>query len=108
MTFGKTIRMLRTAQGVSQGEMARSLKVTPSYVSSIEHDRKEPSMGFLRNLANFFEVPVGFLLLGDARNSVSDPTQKRLVEEIHHVLLDYVISRDAGQKTSKPKLRVNR
>jgi len=105
---GMTIRMLRTAKGISQGDIARKLGVNASYLSLVEHDRREPSVGFLRKLADFFEIPVGFLLLGDAGNSVTDPVQRHLLDQIHQGLTSYILSRNGRRKSANRRKRAQR
>ena len=101
MIVGKTIRVLRIARDLSQGELARAVKVSPGYLSLVESDRREPSLGFLRKLASYFKIPVGFLLLERSDTRAFDPNQRRLLNEIRHSLLDYLVSRDPPGR--KPK-----
>jgi hypothetical protein len=44
---------------------------------------------------------VGFLLLEDSNVRTFDPNQRRLLNEIRHSLLDYLVSRDSPDR--KPK-----
>ena len=93
MKIGQTIRVLRTARGTSQGALARYLKVTPGYLSLVEQDKREPSLGVLKRVAKYFEIPVGFLMLGETSlNSISSD-HRRLIREMRHSMLEYVISR---------------
>jgi transcriptional regulator with XRE-family HTH domain len=93
MKTGQTIRILRTARGISQGALARCLEVTPGYLSLVEQDKREPSLGVLKKVAKYFEVPAGFLLLGEAGLGFANPDHKRLIREIQRSMLEYVISR---------------
>jgi len=105
MMVGKTIRVLRVARDLSQGELARAVKVSPGYLSLIESDKREPSLSFLKKLATYFNIPVGFLLLEDRNVRAFDPNQRRLLNEIRHSLLDYLVSRDVPDR--KPKRQLN-
>lgn len=51
-TLGDVIREGRLALNISLRELARRLGVTPSYVSDIENDRRVPSEGVLRRIAD--------------------------------------------------------
>lgn len=62
LTLGSAIRQLRGAAGLTQRELAQQLSISPTYVSHIEADRKEPSVQLLRDLAKTLGVPFGFLL----------------------------------------------
>lgn len=98
---GKTIRVLRVARDLSQGTLARALGVSPGYLSLVEKDKREPSLGFLSRVASYFKMPVGFLLLEDGDARAFDINQRRLLNEIRHSLLDYLILRDSTDR--KPK-----
>ena len=43
LSLGKTIKSIRLCDGFKQGEFAKLLGVTQSYLSDLEHDRKEVS-----------------------------------------------------------------
>jgi putative transcriptional regulator len=48
------IRELRTARGLSQGELAAAMDVSRQTINSIEQDRYTPSLGLAIALARFF------------------------------------------------------
>ena len=56
--FGKTIRKLRAEHGLKQRELAARLSVTPTYLSHLEHDRVEPSIRLLKQIAKELITPV--------------------------------------------------
>jgi len=93
--LGKTIRILRVARDLSQGKLAREIQVSPGYLSLVERDKREPSLGFLKKLASYFNVPVGFLLLEGSDTRKFSPDQRRLLNEIRRTLMDYLITRDS-------------
>ena len=43
LTLGKAIKSIRLCDEIKQGDFARKLGVTQSYLSDLEHDRKEVS-----------------------------------------------------------------
>lgn len=65
MNAGKLIKMLRVAEGIQQDELARDLEVTRPYLSQIETGKKDPSLSFLKNVSNRFEIPLPLLVLGE-------------------------------------------
>jgi transcriptional regulator with XRE-family HTH domain len=89
--------MLRTAKKVSQGDLARQLDVSPGYLSLVEQDKREPSLGFLGRVGEYFDLPVGFLLLGGANGEHAAPEYQRLIREIRHAMLDYIVSRPSRE-----------
>jgi transcriptional regulator with XRE-family HTH domain len=71
VTLGNAIKLIRTAKGVKQVTLAKQLEVSPNYISLVEKDRREPSVGFLRKLAGKLAVPVGlFFLWQDTENPI--------------------------------------
>jgi len=60
------VRELRTAQGLSQGELAAALDVSRQTINSIEQERYTPSLPLALALARFFETNVEAMFDGDA------------------------------------------
>jgi len=57
------MKLMRTATGLKQNDIARQLGVTSNYISLVENGKREPSVSFLRALARIFKVPVGLFFL---------------------------------------------
>lgn len=80
MTVGQAVKVMRTASGLKQKEVASRLRVTVNYLSLIENGKREPSISFLRALASVLGVPIGLFFLwdeSDARSSKADFRQLR-------------------------------
>lgn len=60
------VRELRTARGLSQGELATALDVSRQTINSIEQERYTPSLPLALALARFFETNVEAMFDGDA------------------------------------------
>jgi putative transcriptional regulator len=52
------VRRLRTARGLSQGQLAENLDVSRQTINSIEQERYTPSLPLALALARFFETTV--------------------------------------------------
>jgi len=63
MNLGQATRIMRTASGLKQSQIADRLGVTANYVSLVENGKREPSVSFLRQLAEIFDIPVGVFFL---------------------------------------------
>jgi nitrogen PTS system EIIA component len=61
-SFGETIRTSRLATGLSLRNMAKALKITPSYLSDIENDRRVPSEEVLQRIAQLLRVDFDHLM----------------------------------------------
>jgi len=60
------VRELRTAEGLSQGELAAALDVSRQTINSIEQERYTPSLPLALALARFFQTNVEAMFDGDA------------------------------------------
>jgi transcriptional regulator with XRE-family HTH domain len=63
MTLGNAIKLIRTARGAKQIDLAKSMKTSPNYISLVEKDKREPSISFLRRLAKELEVPLSMFFM---------------------------------------------
>ena len=62
------VRELRTAQGLSQGELAAALDVSRQTINSIEQERYTPSLPLALALARFFQTNVEAMFDGDSND----------------------------------------
>jgi transcriptional regulator with XRE-family HTH domain len=70
-TVGERLRRLRTAQGLSQGDLAEP-GISSGYVSRIERGGRRPSLSVLRKLARKLEVSADYLETGRVLSSVEE------------------------------------
>ncbi len=55
--FGRRVRELRRERGVTMKEMAAALRVTPAYLSALEHGhRGKPSWRLVQAIIGYFNV----------------------------------------------------
>lgn len=55
--FGKKMRELRQAHGVTLTQMARALELSPAYLSALEHGRRgRPSPGLVQQICAYFNI----------------------------------------------------
>ena len=60
--LGKNLKRIRLTKGISQGDIARSLKVHKGYVSNIENGKVNPTLATIARLAKAVGVAAGRLL----------------------------------------------
>jgi transcriptional regulator with XRE-family HTH domain len=60
--FGKRVRQIRLDKTLSQGDIARRLKLHRSYISGIERGVRNPSLGVVEKIAKALGVSVHELL----------------------------------------------
>jgi XRE family transcriptional regulator, fatty acid utilization regulator len=75
LTFGRRLRHLRRARGLTLAELGARVNRAPSALSMLENGRREPRLSMLNALAEALDVPSGELLR-------SDPPSRRARLEI--------------------------
>ena len=60
--LGKNLKRIRTAKGISQGEISRKLEVDKSFVSNIENGKTNPTLDTIAKIAKAIGVSVGELM----------------------------------------------
>lgn len=77
MNLGETIKNLRKKKGIKQLELAEKCSITQSYLSNIETNRKEPTLGVLNTISNILSVPLPILMfLSMDENDVAEDKKK--------------------------------
>jgi transcriptional regulator with XRE-family HTH domain len=89
--YGKAIRVLRAARGLSQKDVAAHTGLDPSYISLLESGERRPAARTVGSLARAFRVPEGLLtfLAAEKHELRGIPSAKagRLRRELLAVLL---------------------
>ncbi len=57
INWGKTIKKYREKLKLTQVELATRVAITPTYLSALEHNRKEPSLMLIHAISRAFRVP---------------------------------------------------
>jgi transcriptional regulator with XRE-family HTH domain len=79
-SIGKTLQLLRTEKGLSQGDIEKRTGLLRCYLSRVENGHTIPSIETLRKLAAALEVSLAELVEpgeGGAAKAVPAPTDKR-------------------------------
>jgi len=89
--LGRAIKVMRTASGIKQKDIANKIGVTPNYVSLVEAGKREPSIAFLRRIAKVIGVPVGLFFLwaesADGSSPRINPQLRTLLTELEAMYL---------------------
>jgi transcriptional regulator with XRE-family HTH domain len=100
MTLGSAIKLIRTANGVKQRDLAKKVNATPNYLSLIEAGKREPSISFLKMLAKELEVPISMFFLWQEPPS-SIPLQDRQLRELRDLIVHLQAISVSGQKKDR-------
>ena len=74
MKLGEKIKSLRKSKGISQEELASTLKINRNFLSRIETGKSEPTASILKNIAKLFNIDLNSLL--DVKNISTDSDDK--------------------------------
>lgn len=87
----EVFEQLRLAKGVSAYEVSRACGFGSSVLSSWKHGRYTPKDDKLRKIANYFGVPVEYLMTGDVQTLV--PSDGYHLDEQSEGLIELVMKR---------------
>lgn len=76
--IGDKIRALREQKGLSLLELGEILNLSFTYLSELERGTIVPSMVTLRNIADFFNVPVSLFIGNERKNSLISEKLQRI------------------------------
>ena len=98
MEHGRAIRVVRSAHGLSQRQVADRVGASPSHLSLIESGKRDPSLKLLEEIASSLAVPMHLLtLLASDVGDVDDPKQAEQIADVAKALLRVLVSE--GQPT---------
>ena len=63
LTIGKTIKEFRLLRGFSLNDIAKKTGLNKSYLSKIENEKRDPSLGSLCQISKAINVPLNILIL---------------------------------------------
>ncbi len=81
--LSNNIKILRTARGISQVELAKALNVSKQSVSNWENDNILPSIEMLVKIAQFFSVSTDYMLGLDNKKLID--VEGLTEEQISHI-----------------------
>ncbi|MDE6729748.1 MAG: helix-turn-helix domain-containing protein [Oscillospiraceae bacterium] len=80
--LGEQIKKLRCQKGFTQQQLANYLHISPSAVGMWEKNRNEPDVETLKQLADFFDVTIDYLVGRETTSS----TQQKIIQETTETL----------------------
>ena len=60
--LGDNIKRIRTAKGMTQGDLCRKLELDRSYMSNVENDNKNPTLATIEKIAKALGVSIDELM----------------------------------------------
>jgi transcriptional regulator with XRE-family HTH domain len=80
MNLGGTIKMLRQQKGLNQKDFAKKCAITPTYLSQIETNQKEPNLSKLHIIAEALEIPLPILFFLSLTGDDIKPEKRQAYE----------------------------
>lgn len=79
MNYGKAIKTIRAAKGISQKELSKRLKLNSSYLSRIEKGERTPSVDLLETISKELHMPFYlFMLLSSQKEDIKKADEKNI------------------------------
>jgi transcriptional regulator with XRE-family HTH domain len=101
MDYGRAVRIVRTAYGLTQGELAERLSIGSSQLSLIEAGRRQPSLKVLDEVSAALGVPPHLLtLLASEPEDIDNKSNAPEIAELAKALLKLLVS--AGRQPTLP------
>lgn len=101
MDYGRAIRIVRTAHGLTQGELADRLSIGSSQLSLIEGGKRKPSLDVLEEVSETLSVPPHLLtLLASEPEDLEAGRNAPEIAELAKALLKLLVS--AGRQPTLP------
>lgn len=103
--LGLRIAALRRKAGLSQAELARRLRISPSAVGMYEQGRREPAVEVLLAMAKIFDVSLDYLLTGSEQENKEEKTVSQTLTDAV-IQTEQMLSRRGRRPFSRQELAV--
>ena len=110
MKLGEKIKLIRTSKGISQEDLASTLKINRNFLSRIETGKSEPTASILKNIAKLFNIDLNSLLDVKSIPTNSDDKIKYITENCKNLDdkdMDFIIRIISVMKEEYVKLNSN-
>ena len=89
LKIGQNIKLFRENLGIKQKDLAELLDVSVNYLSLLEHNKREPSLAFLKRISKAMKVPITFFLIEAIQNNIKvNPDLRRAVSKLRALALE--------------------
>lgn len=84
--FGDRLKKFRQQKGLTQLDLARTLKISQGYISSVERNQKAPGKELLIALKRYYNLNINWLLTGEGEMFESPPIKNLIPVRVIPVL----------------------
>lgn len=90
MNLGKAIKFCRSQRALTQEDLAKRVKLSVSYISLLEQNKRDPSFSTVENIARELGVPTSILLFLAADKTDFEPFERELAEKLSYAALAFI------------------
>lgn len=84
--LGDTLRLLRKLNGIKANQLANSLQISSTYLSELEHNKKNPTLDLIKRYAEYFDLKPSTILFFDEKCENDSEIRKN----IRHAMLKFL------------------
>ncbi len=88
MNTGQAIKTVRQKKLIKQKDLAVLLEISSSFLSQIEHGKREPSPELIEKIADTLRIPVQLILLLSTEFKLADSKFERQLKDISFAMLE--------------------
>lgn len=77
--FGKKLKFLRERNGLTQEQLANKFNLLKSSISMYENNVRLPNVEIIKDLANYFNVSIDYLLDNEEKNKIDEELKEKEV-----------------------------
>lgn len=99
MNLGNAIRFCRTQRGMTQEELAKKAGLSPSYISLLEQNKRDPTFSKLETIAAQLGLPTSILLFLASDTAELSAVDRELAEKLSFAALQLI-----REKSGEPSL----
>jgi DNA-binding XRE family transcriptional regulator len=90
INLGIPIKKYRIAKRLSQVDLAKIIEVTPTYISALENNRKEPSIALISKISEELDIPKEVLFWEAVSSSIEVKQEdKEILEVANSIINEY-------------------
>jgi transcriptional regulator with XRE-family HTH domain len=92
MNLGRAIKLCRTQKNLKQSQLAKKAKLSVSYLSLLEQEKRDPPFSTVEKIAGALDVPVSILMfLATDKEEISEISPE-LAEKLAYTALRLISS----------------
>jgi len=87
-TVGKRLKLIRQYGDYKQKDLAAKLNIKPSLLSLYEQGKREPSLKFLKNFCDFFDISLSHFFNMDQveKKYIDEDSENKIVRGLNEIL----------------------